>query len=140
MDLRRTRAEEPELNVIPLIDIVFILLIFFIVTTTFTRETQIKLNLPVANSDQLKTEDKIVEVSVDAQGQYFVNGQAVINTDVETLKRALQKSAGDLKDPPLIISADGKTPHQAVITVMDAARQLGFVHMTFTTQQSKDAP
>lgn len=134
MNLRRARKEEPELNLIPLIDIVFMLLIFFIVTTTFNRDTEININLPTANSDPLKVDEKVVEISIDGEGRFYINQQEVINTEVETVKRALQKAAGELKDPPLIISADAKTPHQSVITAMDAARQLGFVHITFATQ------
>ncbi len=140
MNLRRTQPEALELNLIPLIDIVFMLLIFFIVTTTFTRETEISVDLPVANTDPLEINDKPVEISIDAEGRYYVNRQEVADTEIETLKRALEKQAGGRKDPPLIISADGKTPHQSVITAMDAARQLGFVHLTFATQHSSDSP
>lgn len=141
MNLRRTRKEEPELNLIPLIDIVFMLLIFFIVTTTFNRDTEISVNLPQANSEPLDTQDdKVVEVSIDAPGHFYINQQEVVNPEIENLKRALQKAAGALKDPALIISADAKTPHQAVITAMDAARQLGFVHITFAAQATTPAP
>ncbi|MEW6353647.1 MAG: biopolymer transporter ExbD [Pseudomonadota bacterium] len=140
MNLRRSRSEEPELNLIPLIDIVFMLLIFFIVTTTFTRDTEININLPTADADPLKTEEKVLEVSIDAGGRFYINRQEVVNTELETVKRALRKEAEALqvKDPPLIISADAKTPHQAVITAMDAARQLGFVHLTFATQPTSE--
>lgn len=141
MNLRRSRKEEPELNLIPLIDIVFMLLIFFIVTTTFNRDTEISINLPVADSDPLKADEKVLEVGIDARGHYFINRQEVINTSIEALKRALQQAAAGMKnpqDPPLIISADAKTPHQAVITALDAARQLGFVHMTFATQPTAE--
>lgn len=140
MNLRRQQPESLELNLIPLIDIVFMLLIFFIVTTTFIRETEISVNLPVADADPLTTDTKVMEISINAEGRFYINRQEVIDTDVETLKRALQKEAGEVKDPPLIISADGKTPHQSVITAMDAARQLGFVHLTFATQPASDSP
>ncbi|MEO5702557.1 MAG: biopolymer transporter ExbD [Gammaproteobacteria bacterium] len=134
MNLRRTPKEALELNLIPLIDIVFMLLIFFIVTTTFNRETEMSVDLPVANADPLVAEDEVVEISINAEGRFYINRQEVIDTDINTLKGALEKAATGRKDPPLIISADGKTPHQSVITAMDAARQLGFVHLTFATR------
>lgn len=140
MNLRRNQVDEPELNVIPLIDIVFILLIFFIVTTSFNRDTEINISLPVADADPLTVEQKIIEVSIDADGLFYVNGHGVINSELETLKRAIKKMAEDLQDPPIVISADAKTPHQAVITVMNAAQQLGFVHLTFTAQPAPDTP
>src|SRR3990172_979448 len=140
MNLRRPRPAEPELNLIPLIDVVFMLLIFFIVTTTFNRDTAMSINLPEANAEPLKVEDKLVEISIDAEGRYFINREPIINADIENLKRALLKAAGELKSPPLVISADAKTPHQAVISAMDAARQLGFVHLTFATQTKAPAP
>src|SRR3990172_10386469 len=140
MNLRRPRPAEPELNLIPLIDIVFMLLIFFMVTTTFIRNTEMSVNLPEAKADPLKAEDKIVEISINAEGRYFINRDPVVNADIETLKQALLKAAGELKSPPLVISADAKTPHQAVISAMDAARQLGFVHLTFATQTKAPAP
>lgn len=139
MNLRRAQPEGLELNLIPLIDIVFMLLIFFIVTTTFNRETEMSVDLPVANADPLVAENETVEISINAEGRFYINRQEVIDTDIETLKRALEKVAAGRKDPPLIISADGKTPHQSVITAMDAARQLGFIHLTFATQLSPDS-
>lgn len=139
MNLRRKQQELPELNLIPLIDIVFMLLIFFIVTTTFSRETEMSVNLPVASADPLVTGHKQLEISIDASGHFFVNRVAVRDNDIEALKRTLQKAAAGLKDPSLIISADGKTPHQAVIMAMDAARQLGLVHLTFATVPQGDS-
>lgn len=134
MNLRRRPQEELHLNLIPLIDIVFMLLIFFIVTTTFNRDTEITVDLPVANSQPLKIDPELIEITVDAEGRFYVNQQKVVDTNIQTLKRALRNAARSLKDPPLLINADGKTPHQAVITAMDAARQLGFVHLSFATQ------
>jgi len=139
VNLRRKQQELPELNLIPLIDIVFMLLIFFIVTTTFNRETEMSVNLPVASADPLVTGHKQLEISIDASGHFFVNRVAVRDMDIESLKRTLQKAAAGLKDPSLIISADGKTPHQAVIMAMDAARQLGLVHLTFATVPQGDS-
>lgn len=139
MNLNRKPRELPELNLIPLIDIVFMLLIFFIVTTTFNRETEMSVNLPVASADPLVADQKLLEISIDASGHFFVNRTAVRNADIDALKQALQKAAAGLQDPSLIISADGKTPHQAVIMAMDAARQLGLVHLTFATLPQGDS-
>jgi len=133
------RRDEPELNLIPLIDIIFILLIFFITTTTFNREAEISIELPVAKADPARTQDQTLEIIIDAQGQFYINHQLVVNTEIETLKRAISKAAEGLKDPPVVISADAKTPHQAVITAMSAAQQVGFVHLTFATKQLQDS-
>ncbi len=139
MKFRATeRRDEPELNLIPLIDIIFILLIFFITTTTFNREAEISIELPVAQAEPSHLQDQTLEIIIDAQGQFYINQQLVVNTEIETLKRAISKAVEGLKDPPVIISADAKTPHQAVITAMSAAQQVGFVHLTFATKQLQD--
>lgn len=133
MKFQRERGDEPEVNLTPLIDVVFLLLIFFMVSTTFERETEITLELPEATGDPIVSEKKVVEISIDAKGRYYINKQEVINTRIETLKRAIQKAAGEDEAPQVILSADRNTPHQAVITAMDASRQLGFIHLTFAT-------
>jgi len=135
MRFQRSRREEPDVNMTPFIDVVFLLLIFFMVTTTFNRETEISIDLPESSGAPLKTEHQVVEISIDAQGRYFVNQQEVINTSIDALKAAMAKAAGDDKRPQVILSADRRTEHQAVITAMDAARQLGFVHLTFATSK-----
>lgn len=134
MNLRRTSREEPELNLIPLIDVVFMLLIFFMVTTTFNRDAGIKLTLPEASAEADTLQEQKLEILIDAEGNYYIDQQRVVNTAPETLKRALQKSLAEGRDVPVIISADAKTPHQAVVTVMDVARQLGLVNFTLATQ------
>ena len=134
MNLRRTHREAPELNLIPLIDVVFMLLIFFMVTTTFNRDSGIQLTLPDASAEADTQQEKQLEIVIDAEGRYYINQQLVVNTAPETLKRSLQQSLTQDKDAPIIISADAKTPHQAVITVMDVARQLGLVNFTLATQ------
>ena len=133
MRLQTKRREEPDVNLTPLIDVVFLLLIFFMVSTTFERETEISIELPEASGKQVETERQLVEISIDEKGRYFVNREEVINTQLETLKRAIKKAAGDTAKPQVLLSADKATPHQAVITAMDAARQLGFVNLTFAT-------
>ena len=134
MNFRPKQREEPDVNITPLIDVVFLLLIFFMVSTTFKQEFEVGIDLPQASSDS-KIQEKTLEISIDAEGRFFVNRLQVVNTQLATLKRALQKEAGDSRKIPIVISADGKTPHQAVITAMDAARQLGFTRLTFATQQ-----
>jgi biopolymer transport protein ExbD len=139
---RRKPRENVEINLASLIDVVFILLLFFVVTTTFTRETQLKVDLPEAATGvpPEQTELKQLEVLIDAQGGYALNGQALLKSDLAALMAALQKeSAGD-NSLPLIISADAKTPHQAVITAMDAAGKLGFAHLRITTVEAQATP
>jgi len=131
---RNKPTEEPDLNITPLIDIVFLLLIFFMVSTTFKQEFEVGIELPQASSES-RLQEKTLQISIDGKGQYFVNQQKLVNTQANSLKRALEKVAGDDRKLPVIISADGMTPHQAVITAMDVARQLGFSKLTFATQQ-----
>jgi biopolymer transport protein ExbD len=133
MNFRDRRREEPDVNLTPLIDVVFLLLIFFMVSTSFNRETEISIDLPQASGEILESERKVVEISIDAKGRFFVNREEMVNARIETLKQALSKAAGEEKEPQIILSADRLTPHQAVITAMDAARQLGFYRLTFAT-------
>ena len=136
MNLRPNRKELPDINLTPLIDVVFLLLIFFMVSTTFDRESKIKVELPQATAAaQEEKEQERLDITVDIQGRYYVNQQEVINTDIETLKRAIEKAAGGRQDLPVFITADAKAPYQAVITVMDAAGQLGFVNMSLPIRQ-----
>lgn len=132
------RREDPDVNLTPLIDVVFLLLIFFMVSTTFTQESEISIELPQASGEASKEEKRLIEISIDAQGRYFVNQQQLINTQLATLKRAMQQQAGNVKAPKLIISADRRTPHEAVVKAMDAARQLGYLHLTFATQNASN--
>jgi len=139
---RLRRRESIDINMTSLIDVVFILLLFFVVTTTFTRETNLKVDLPEAVSGEQTTpsELKQMEILIDASGSYALNGQALLKNDLDGLMTALQKeSAGD-NSLPLTISADGKTPHQAVITAMDAAGKLGFSHLRLTTVEATAKP
>lgn len=135
MRLQQSRRDEPELNLTPLIDVVFLLLIFFMVSTTFTKESDITIDLPQSSSSEASRKDKPLEIVIDAKGQYFINDNKVINTDVKTLRNALKKLASGKKDQQLVIRADGKAPHQSVINAMDAARQLGMNRLTFATRQ-----
>lgn len=139
MNLRQVKSDEPDVNITPLIDVVFLLLIFFMVSTTFERESEIEVTLPEASIDAPIEEEFVIEVTINAQGTYFVNGQRVINTQTSTLKQAMLKVAEGRQDPPIIVSADANATHQAVVRVMDAARQLGFVHLSFATAQTPES-
>jgi len=139
---RRRRRESVDIGLAPLIDVVFILLLFFVVTTTFTRETQLRVDLPEAASGTPPeaSEVKQLEVLIDVDGNYTLNGKPLVKHDLDTLMAALDKeSAGD-RALPMVISADGKTPHQAVITAMDAAGKLGFARLRITTVEAQAAP
>jgi biopolymer transport protein ExbD len=135
MNFRPRRESKPELNLIPLIDVLIVLLIFLVLTTTFSREAALHIRLPEAGAP-VAEEEKGVELTIDAQGRYNVNGRQVINAQIETLKQALRQAAGDDKDPLVVISADKSTQHQAVMSALDAAGQLGFVHITFASKAS----
>ena len=121
-----------------MIDVVFLLLIFFMVSTTFERETQITIELPEATGEKAEKSPLELEITIDRHGVFYVNQLEVINTRIETLKIAMRKAVGDKRDIPVIINADAKTPHQALMTVMDAASQLGLLHMTFTAQRLEE--
>lgn len=139
MNLQQHRSEDLDVNITPLIDIVFLLLIFFMVSTTFERESEIDVTLPQAAIDAPQEQNEVIEIVISSQGEFYVNGKRVINKQVSTLKQALLKVANGREDPPIIISADAKATHQSVVTVMDAARQLGFVHLSFATSQITEA-
>ena len=142
MKFRRRRREQVEINLASLIDVVFILLLFFVVTTTFTRETQMQVDLPEASSGTPpeQTELKQMEVVIAADGSFALNGQGLVKSDLDTLMAALQKESGGDNSLPLTISADAKTSHQSVVIAMDAAGKLGFSHLRITTVESQAAP
>lgn len=137
MNFRRQKLEEVSVNLTPLIDVVFLLLIFFMVSTTFTKENRLSLELPEASGEPVLQDNVPLEVVVDAQGQYTVNGAAVVNPNLKGLKAAIaQISAGDTS-MVVVITADAKASHQSVITAMDAAGQLGFTALSLTTSEPK---
>jgi len=139
LKFRRQQASEVGVNLTPLIDVVFLLLIFFMVSTTFTRETQLTLDLPEANGEPREVSEQQVEVLVDEQGRYRVNGQPLVDNRVRTLQAAIYKvSAGDTT-LPLVIAADAQAAHQDVVRAMDAAGQMGFVHMNISTRLPAEA-
>ncbi len=135
MKFRRQHRDELAINLTPLIDVVFLLLIFFMVSTTFTRETQLTIDLPEAQGQPKETVEEQIEILVDESGSYRVNGEALVDNRMRTLQAAIYKiSAGDTTRP-MTISADAEAAHQYVVQAMDAAGQMGFVHLSITTRQ-----
>ncbi len=134
MKFRRKPRETVDINLVSLIDVVFVLLLFFVVTTTFTRETQLRVDLPEAVSGSpAEDQTRQLDIAISAEGVFSVNNQVLPKSDLATLMEALQKESNGDTSRPLSISADGKTQHQAVITAMDAAGKLGFSHLRMTT-------
>jgi biopolymer transport protein ExbD len=134
MRFRRSRQEEVNVNLTPLIDVVFLLLIFFMVTTTFTRETQLQINLPDSQSELEAENNNLIEVLVDRTGTYAVNGQVLIKHDIESLKQALKLVSNGDTDASIVITADAQAPHQAFVHALDAVAQQGFSKVSITTQ------
>lgn len=131
------RREDPEISLTPLIDVVFLLLIFFMVSTTFTRLSEITVDLPEAQAAPAEQERDVIDIVIDVQGRYFVNDKLLVNRQTDTLRRALEEQAKGKRDQTVMISADAQTPHQAVITAMDAARQAGILHVSLATRDSE---
>lgn len=144
MKFRRNRQRENvDINLASLIDVVFVLLLFFVVTTTFTRENQLRVELPesASASPAPAGQERLVEITISAEGVYSVNNNLLPRSDLATLTEAVQRASDGDNTLPLLISADGKTPHQAVVTAMDAAGKLGFSQLRMTTVEApQEAP
>lgn len=132
----RRRKSEVDINITPLIDVVFLLLIFFVVSTTFTKETHLSIDLAEASTVPLKIVKNQIDVTISKAGRFAVNGAALVNDSLETLKRAIEKISQGDHTIPFIITADAATSHQSVVTAMDAAGQMGFVHLAITTKSA----
>ena len=142
MNFRRKKREKLDITLISMIDVLFVLLLFFMVSTTFNNRTEIKVKLPEANGAEVEQSSKMVTLTIDADGAYYLPGddgvpKKLADQQLETLRQELQKLAEQSKDQPFIINADGKTPHQAVITALEAAGNAGFSHITFAAQRTK---
>jgi biopolymer transport protein ExbD len=131
----RTR-DDPEINFIPLIDVLLVILIFLMVTTTYQRISELQITLPEADADQARQRPREINIGVDAQGRYVVDKNVFTFTTAAALADMLRRSAGDAKDPVVIINADAQATHQSVVRVMEAARLAGLIHITFATQSS----
>ena len=138
MNFRKARPEEPEINLIPFIDVLLVVLIFLMLSTTYSKFTEMQLRLPVADAEPQRDYPKEVIVAVSADGRYSINRNVLPDRSVETVAAALT-AAGGTKDSVVIISADASAAHQAVITVMEAARRAGMVQITFATQSAAQA-
>lgn len=138
MNFRPHPEEEIDVNLTPLIDVVFLLLIFFMVSTTFIRESEIELTLPEASKEVRKDPLSAIEIVIDAKGRYFVNSEALGDTRIATIRQALYDARPIDVDPVVIIRADARATHQAVIAVMDAARQVGMTQITFPTKTRRE--
>lgn len=134
MQFRRQSREQDSINLTPLIDVVFLLLIFFMVSTTFTKETHLEIDLPEAVGEPAPEVAEPLEIIIDAEGGYAINGQALVNNQAATLSAALAEVAGEDTDQRIIITADAKTPHEYVVRAMDTAGQLGFANLSLTTR------
>jgi biopolymer transport protein ExbD len=134
MNFRRPPGDEPEINLIPFIDVLLVVLIFMMLSTTYSKFTELQVNLPVAEAEATRDRPAEIIVAVAADGRYSIDGRAVEGRSVELLAAALRSAATERKDPFLIISADAAVAHQAVINVLDGARRAGLVKITFAAQ------
>ena len=134
---RSSRWEDPELNLISLVDVVLMLLVFFMMTTRFIQSTSVNVDLPSAGAPPVYTRGDGIEITVDAEGRYYVDQKAVTGTDPEALREALLAAAGDRRDQPVILRADARSTHQSVVTVMDVAGALGFAQLQILTTESR---
>lgn len=135
MNFQRGRAkEEPEINLIPMIDVLLVILIFLMVTTTFSQIAELQINLPSADAEKQSQKSDEITVAIDSLGHYVINRVPVVDSSVENLSLALRRAAGDHPDPVIVINADAQATHQSVINVMEASRQAGYNRISFATQ------
>ena len=139
MNFRKHPAEEPEINLIPFIDVLLVILIFLMLSTTYSKFTELQVSLPVADAEKSKDYPREVIVAVSADGRYAVNRKPIEGRSIDVLAAELRAAAGDQRDAMLIISADATAAHQSVINVLDAARRAGLARLTFATQGSPGA-
>ncbi len=140
MKLQHHTKEDPNVDLTSLIDVVFLLLIFFMVSTTFERQAMLKVDLPEASAVEDRTEiPDSLELVIDAEGRMYLNDQRLIDSEEKTIRAAIQQAAGDNRELPLILRADRETAHHHVVTVMDVAAQLGFLNLSIATDRS-DGP
>ena len=134
MRIRDTRSQdEPHIDLVPLIDVILVLIIFFVVTTTFDARSTLQLQLPSASDQNNPEPPRALSVLVNADGRYFINDQEVLRTDVESVKQTIARVAGDDRQQTVLLRADARTPYQAVVTAQDALGQLGFRRIAIAT-------
>ena len=135
MNFQRFQAREPvEINLIPLIDVLLVILIFLMITTTYSKYAELKINLPTADAQKQLERPNEINITVNVAGEYTINRQPIVFRDVTALADDMRRAAGELKDPIVVISADSKATHQSVINIMEAARLAGYGHISFATQ------
>jgi biopolymer transport protein ExbD len=134
---RGRRRDDPEINLIPLIDVLLVILIFLMVTTTYARFAELKINLPTSGAEQTQNKPRQVEVAVDVSGNYQINNTPLALASIDALADAMKRAAGSEPEPVVVINADARTSHQSVINVMEAARRVGISRITFATQTTK---
>jgi biopolymer transport protein ExbD len=140
MNLRPNRPDPPDINLTPLIDVVFLLLIFFMVSTTFKEDARIRLRLPEAQGEEVPAQEpQALEILIDVGGTFYVNDRRVVDRKLDTLKKAIAGAAGEDLEIPVVIKADARTPHQAVMTAMDAASQLGLLRFAFAATRPDES-
>ena len=138
MNFRRgQQREELEINLVPMIDVMLVILIFLMITTTYSKYTELQINLPTADAEKQPQRPNEVTVMVSAQGQYTVNKVPIAFSSVEQLAEEMRRAGGTLQDPLVVISADAKATHQSVVRVMEASRIAGLSQITFTTQATR---
>lgn len=136
MNIKPRRREDPEINITSLIDVVLLLLIFFMITTTFEREAQLQVALPEASTEPTETKaEKALEITINVNGDFFINEQQVLNPKSETLRRAIVQTIGERRDLPVIVRADARSPVQSVVTAMDVTGKLGLTQLSLATSQ-----
>lgn len=134
---RGQKRDDPEINLIPMIDVLLVILIFLMVTTTYARFSELKINLPTSGAEQALDKPRQVEVAVDAAGDYQINDTPLARASIDELAEGLKRAAGSQGEPVLVINADAKATHQSVINVMEAARRAGMSRITFATQTAQ---
>jgi biopolymer transport protein ExbD len=131
---RKSRLEDPEINFIPLIDVLLVIIIFLIVSTTFSKFSELKINLPSADANPVEEKLLPINVTVTKEGQYAINEEILSQNSIDSIEKRLIQIAGNAKDLPVIINADAETPHQSVVNIMEASRRVGLTKITFSTK------
>jgi len=136
VNLAPQSVEEPDVNLTPMIDVVFLLLLFFMVSTSFIRESSLKVDLPEASGQVLAQQEQAIDIIINLNGIFIINGTTLDNPSSEQLSEHLKQAVGDIEDPHVIISADAKAEYQSIVTAMDVAQQLGYSRLTLATRQT----
>jgi len=131
---RKSRLEDPEINFIPLIDVLLVIIIFLIVSTTFSKFSELKINLPTADANPVEEKLLPINVTVTKDGQYAINEEILSQNSIDSIEKRLIQIAGNAKDLPVIINADAESPHQSVVNIMEASRRAGLTKITFSTK------